>query len=303
MTPPPLDLAASIRQRLLNLSQRDRMDFQLVLTRYAIERLLYRLSQSAHPAHFLLKGAMLFIAWDGWSPRPTRDVDLLGRFPASTAQLRAMFEAICRTAVEPDGLVFAPESVTISDIREAQAYGGKRVRVRAALGQARVEVQVDIGFGDVVTSPPARIVFPTLLALPAPTLLAYPRETVVAETFEAVVRLGLINSRMKDFYDLALIARAFAFEGPVLADAIRATCARRATSLPAQAPAALTPAFTRSPRAQTQWAAFARRTGLAPVEPLESVGEFLQTFLMPPVRAVVAQQAFSAHWPPGGPWG
>src|SRR5258708_3667957 len=183
----PKDLPASIHQRLLNWSRREKLDFQYTLTRYGIERLLYRLSRSPFRDGFVLKGAMLFVAWEGWSPRPTRDVDLLGRGEHSPDQLRTVFEAICRLEVEPDGLVFYPDTVKVTDIREDQEYGSQRVQFRASLGAARIDVQADIGYGDAVLPAPARITFPALLDFQAPTILAYPRETVVAEKYHALV--------------------------------------------------------------------------------------------------------------------
>ncbi len=205
------DLAASVRQRLLQRSTKDGIDFHLTLTRYAIERLLYRLGQSAHRRKFILKGAMLFIAWAGWSPRPTRDVDLLGSGDPDASKLKSIFDALCQLEVEPDGLVFDPRTIKVDDIREEQVYEGKRVRLRATLSEARIDVQIDIGYGDAVFPKPVTIHFPTLLNLPSPNILGYSRESVVAEKLEALVKLGMVNSRMKDFYDLWSLAQQFSF--------------------------------------------------------------------------------------------
>lgn len=189
------DLAASVRQRLLNWSRHEQLDFQLVLTRYGIERLLYRLSRSSYRDRFVLKGALLFVAWEGWSPRPTRDVDLLGLGEHSAAALQSIIEALCWLEVEPDGMVFDPESIEVTNIRDDQAYGGHRVCLRATLAEARVDIQVDVGYGDAVLPHTDRIIFPVLLELPAPAILAYPREAVVAEKFHALVTLGMANER------------------------------------------------------------------------------------------------------------
>lgn len=212
-----------------NLARKQHEDFQLVLTRYAIERLLYRLTRTGYAAEFVLKGAMLFRLWADQPHRPTRDLDLLGRGDPSVDRLAAVFRAVCGAAVEDDGLLFDPATVTAGKIKEDQEYEGVRVECVARLGQARIDLQVDVGFGDAVTPGPVTVQYPGLLDLPAPELAAYPRETVVAEKFQAMVMLGIANSRMKDFFDLWVLARSFTFAGPVLAAAIRATFARRKT--------------------------------------------------------------------------
>ena len=303
MTREPKDLAASVRQRLMNWSAREALDFQLVLIRYGIERLLYRLSRSPYSDRFVLKGAMLFVAWEGWTPRPTRDVDLLGRGEHSLPSLQSIFQALCQVVVEPDGLVFHPETVEITNIRDDQEYGGHRVRLRATLGQARIDLQADIGYGDAISPPPARITFPALLDLPAPIIMAYPRESVVAEKLHALVTLGIANSRMKDFYDLWLLARQFSFNGPSLARAIQATFERRQTPLPGATPLGLTSDFYDDANKRIQWQAFlssSRLTGGGPQ--FEHVVPFLRGFLMPPTHAIVQQFEFNSQWLPGGPW-
>ncbi len=298
---PPKDLAASVRARLFNHSQHAHADFQLILTRYAIERFLYRLGQSAYRERFILKGAMLFTAWAGWSPRPTRDVDLLGQGTPTRAELKKIMATVCGAVVEPDGLVFHPETIVVEAIREEQPYAGQRVQLRATLGAARINLQIDIGFGDVVT--PAWLTFPALLELPAPHILAYPRESVVAEKLEAMLHLGPVNSRLKDFYDLRLMAAQFSFDGRVLTHAIHATLQRRQTSLTARPPLALTPEFYQDRRRQTMWRAFLNKNRLAvEQETFERVGEEPESFLQPPLQAVTQAQTFRANWPPGGPW-
>ena len=298
----PKDLSASIRQRLLTWSQHEQLDFQYVLTRYGIERLLYRLSCSAYRERFILKGAMLYVAWEGWSPRQTRDVDLLGRGNPNLFDWPTIITDICRLEVAPDGLIFDPETLQVADIRDDQAYGGQRLRLRAALGVARIDIQMDVGFGDSVFPRPEQLVFPVLLDLPAPTLLAYPRETVVAEKLHAMVSLGLANSRMKDFYDLWLLARQFAFTGTRLAGAIRATFERRQTELPTVAPVALTASFYAEPNKAVQWQAFLRRNQFDRDMTLSQIAQVLETFLMPPTLAAGRADTFTAHWLPGGPW-
>jgi len=258
----PANLAASVRQRLLNLSVTRREDPNLTLTRYALERLLYRLAQSEYVGQFILKGAMLFALWTKSEHRPTRDLDLLGFGEASGESLTAVFHELCGVEVEPDGLEFDPDSIRVTEIREGQSYQGQRVKLNARLGNANIPVQVDIGFGDVVTPAAQPIDYPTLLDLPAPRIRAYPPETVVAEKLQALVDLGMQNSRMKDFYDLWSIARQFSFEGQTLVAAVRAAFERRATTLPKTVPTGLSEEFSTDEQKNTQWRAFLERTQL-----------------------------------------
>jgi hypothetical protein len=303
MTKPPRDIAASVRQRLLDLARRRNEEFQTVLTRYGLERFLYRLAASPHADEFVLKGAMLFAVWTGEMHRATWDVDLLGRGDAGAGRIQKLFAGVCRARVEDDGLSFDEGSVRAERIREDQIYEGLRVRVAGHLGAARIQLQIDIGFGDAVRPPPRRLPFPTLLEMPAPVLKAYPREAVVAEKLQAMVALGMANSRMKDSYDLWTLATKFPFEGRVLADAVRATFTRRRTPLPADEPLALTDVFAGDAVKQVQWRAFVRRGRLRPDDPgLPAVIAALRGFLLPPIRALAAGDAFDATWAPGGPW-
>ncbi len=229
---------ASVRQRLLNLSHQRQEDFNLVLSLYAIERLLYRLSQSSYAGQFVLKGAVLFSVWTGKLHRPTRDLDLLGFGDTSDERLSEIFQAICRHDVPPDGMAFDAESISITRILEGQEYGGQRLQLSASLDTARIPLQIDIGFGDAIT-PGARLTrYPTLLDFPAPELRSYPKETVVAEKLHAIVVHGVVNSRMKDYYDLRLLSRLFDFEGSLLTKAIQATFERRNTPVPVSTPIA-----------------------------------------------------------------
>lgn len=296
-------IAASVRQQLLNLSRERREDFQLVLTWFAVERLLYRLAQSKHSTQFALKGAMLLTFWMGRSHRPTRDLDLAGHGDDSPEQLTALFQEICQIKVDPDGLQFDPESLQVTEIREDQEYQGSRVKLLAYLGRARIPVQIDIGFGDVVTPVAKEISYPTLLDFPAPQILAYPPETVVSEKLQIMVAFGMLNSRMKDFYDLRMISKQFTFEGPKLADAIKATFDRRRTIIPESAPVALTEEFSTDPGKVTQWNAFVKRTGLedATID-LPQIINDLAEFLIPPLNAAGSGADFKHKWTKGGPW-
>jgi hypothetical protein len=236
----PRNLPRSVHDRLLALAHQRQEDFQMVLTHYALERLLYRLSVSAHRDTFILKGAMLFALWTARRQRPTKDLDLLGRGEPSLERLAAIFREVCGQPVEEDGLVFHPETVHAGRIREDEEYEGARVQLQSRLGNARITLQIEVGFGDAITPGPETVVYPPMLPFPAAQVLAYPRETVVAEKFQAMVQLGVANSRLKDFYDVWLIAQQFAFTGPPLVAALTATFARRRTALPTAAPLALT---------------------------------------------------------------
>jgi predicted nucleotidyltransferase component of viral defense system len=205
------NLPASVRQRLLNLATERKEDFGLVVTRYGLERFLYRLSVSPHRDSFVLKGALLLQLWTADTYRPTRDLDLLGR-GISNVSYRKIFSEVCSQKVEDDGLTFLPDTIRVERIRDDEAYEGVRVRLEARLGNVRVPLQIDVGLGDTIVPSSEELEYPTLLRFPAPKLHAYSKESVVAEKFEAMVKLGIANSRMKDFYDLCVLAQRFEFE-------------------------------------------------------------------------------------------
>lgn len=299
----PTDMAASVRQRLLNLAQETKEDFQLVLTRYAIERMLFRLSRSDYRQRFVLKGAVLFQTWSKRMHRATLDLDLHGVGESELGAVRSVFASVCRQPVENDGISFDPESVEVEEIREDQEYKGVRIRVSAAIGVAKIPVQIDVGFGDAITPKPVSIDFPSLLGLPAPHLKAYPKETVVAEKYQAMVKLGIANSRMKDFFDLWVLASESAFDGAILCRAIGATFKRRQTALPTDTPLALTAEFADDATKQLQWGGFIRK-GRLTVQPvaLAEVVERLSEFLMPPTIALREKEHFTRSWQAGGPW-
>ncbi len=253
--------AASVKARLQSEAARRGDDFGLLLVRYGIERLLFRLSQSAYADRFLLKGAMLFVVWDEKTHRPTRDLDLLGFGPSEKGDLQQLFQEVVTLPVVDDGLVFDPASVRAEETREDQVYGGVRVRIMAKLGPAEVPIQIDVGVGDAVTPAPETANFPALLDFPAPQVRTYPVYTVVAEKFEAMAKLGIANTRMKDFHDVWFLTQRFQLDGPTLCRAIEATFARRKTPWPVW-PDPLSNAFANDATKQTQWAAFVRRSGL-----------------------------------------
>jgi hypothetical protein len=296
------DIAASIRKQLQNVAKKTNRPFQEVLEYFAMERFLFRLSRSPHASRFVLKGALMFRTWNAPASRPTRDIDLLGRMDNSLAAVVPVFQDVCNQQVEPDGMVFHADTVTGQAIKEDADYAGVRVTFRATLQNSRIAMQIDIGFGDVLTPAAVASEYPTILELPAPTLNGYPRETVIAEKFEAMVKLGLVNSRMKDFYDIWLLARQFDFDGMLLSTAITRTFANRKTAI-APSPFALTPAFPADADKQKQWRAFLRKSGLndAPGE-LQEVVDVLGPFLLPLVVAIVDGQKFNQAWQAPGPW-
>jgi hypothetical protein len=303
VTRTPKDLGLSAQARLRNLAQQRGDDVQVLLTQFVLERLLHRLVASTHASDFVLKGAMLFAAWTSVPHRATRDLDLLGSGAPDPERLAQVFRVVCATAVEPDGVSFDTASVRAARIREDQVYEGIRVTLDATLATARIGVQVDIGFGDTVHPGPVELAYPSLLGLPTPRLLTYPRETVVAEKFQAMVSLGELNSRMKDFFDLFTLAAQFEFAGPVLAEAIRRTFARRSTELPATPPIALRPAFAELRDKQAQWQAFVRRTRLLDTSiTLDVIVPRLHTFLWPILLGLRGDRAMPLAWPVGGPW-
>ncbi|MBU4174904.1 MAG: nucleotidyl transferase AbiEii/AbiGii toxin family protein [Actinobacteria bacterium] len=299
----PANVAASVRRRLLNIIRETGDDANLVWTCYANERLLYRLSVSEYAGDFVLKGAMLFMAWTGQSHRPTVDMDFLGYGEDSSERLTEVFRNVCAVGVEPDGLEFRADSVKATPIREEHEYHGQRVTLTAFLGKARITIQVDIGFGDVLTPRARKINYPTLLDFPAPRIRACPRETVVAEKLQAMVILGIANSRMKDFYDLYVLARDFEFNGATLTRAIKATFTRRGTGIPSETPLALTEEFGQDDMKSVQWKAFIRKSGLEQGVPeLLDVLSHLREFLLPPLGAASGKAHAERTWSAGGPW-
>lgn len=297
------NLPASVRQRLTDKAKETNRPFQEVLQYFAMERFLYRLARSPHAAKFVLKGALLFTAWGAPASRPTKDIDLLARMDNAVDAAVAVMREVCGQAVEPDGLVFDESSVGGETIKEDADYWGVRVTFLVALQNARVSMQIDLGFGDVITPAAVTTEYPVLLDFAAPQLLGYPRETVVAEKFEAMTKLGLLNSRMKDFYDLWLLSRRFDFDGATLANAVRRTFANRNTAVVAR-PTALTPTFGGDAGKQTQWQAFVKKTKLGGVPAmLQEVVDALVLFLNPMAATVEGGLPFSQRWLAPGPWG
>jgi predicted nucleotidyltransferase component of viral defense system len=298
----PKDVGASVRARLQRIAMERGEDFQNVLTRYANERLLFRLAQSDHAANFVLKGATLFAVWTGIPHRPTRDLDLLGFGDADLVRVRDVFAEVLEVPVPDDGVRFDASTLEAAPIREEQQYGGIRVTLIARATTAKVNLQIDVGFGDAITPEASQVEVPTLLDFPPPLLRAYPRETVVAEKIEAIVQLGVANTRMKDFYDLAILAENFEFEAALLVRALNATFERRKTALPTTRPVGLTSAFFDDPVKKTQWTGFIRKSGIAGAKSLADTVEVVAAFIETPLAAATTGERRSMRWLPRGPW-
>ncbi len=295
------NVPASVKAKLLALARERGEDFQFVLTRYAIERFLYRLSQSSHRDEFILKGATLFALWSNEPHRPTKDVDLLGTGDPDPGRVREVVRSVLDVDVAYDGVELDRESVEAGRIRDDEEYEGVRVTLSGRLGSARVKLQIDVGFGDAVTPDAQLADVPTLLTQPAPRLKVYPRETVVAEKFQAMVDLGIANSRMKDFYDVMVLADTAPFEGDVLGEALRRTFDRRRTVLPIAPPVAFTDEFVEDHTKKKQWAAFLRKSRLEPLA-LSLAVQRVASLVMPMATALAAGSPPRGSWTPGGPW-
>jgi predicted nucleotidyltransferase component of viral defense system len=302
-TPP--DIAKLVRRQLLALATERHDDFNLVLIRYGLERLLYRLSQSEHGHHFILKGALLFSVWGEAGYRATKDMDLLAHGAPDISCLKSMFTDVCATSVAPDGMSFDTKTMKVREIREDTEYGGVRIELPGRCGtDANMRLQVDIGFGDAVVPEPQEVEYPAMLLslLPPPRIRVYPREVVIAEKLHAMVQLGMSNSRMKDFFDIHFLSVTFPFDGATLCGAIDATFARRRASIPEKVPLALTPLFAADPLKISQWQGFLRRSRLAEQLSLTQVIAQLERFLMPLLQTLGRGTACPMQWPPGGGW-
>jgi predicted nucleotidyltransferase component of viral defense system len=300
--PSPANLPASVHQRLLNRARETHQRFNDLLQHFAMERFLYRLSRSEYADCFVLKGALMLTVWHAPQSRPTMDIDLLGLTNNSVEEMVTLIQAICQQEVEPDGIAFEAATVVDEQIAEEAEYEGVRLRFKGSLGNAKLTMQVDIGFGDVMTPPAEVVEYPTLLDFPAPRLRGYSRESAVAEKFHVMIGRGLLTSRMKDFFDMWLLSRHFDFDGDILAKAIRATFARRNTAVD-RAPEILSASFAEDTAKITQWQAFLRRSRLtdAPQNLTEAVAH-LAVFLGPVIEALSEECPFKKIWKAPGPW-
>jgi len=296
------NIGASIRQRLLTKARETGRPFSELLQYFAMERFLYRLSNSPYADNFILKGALMLTVWEAPLTRPTMDIDFLGRIENSVETLVKVTRGICQQEVEPDGIVFDVTDIDAERIAEDADYEGIRIRFRGSLDSARFVIQLDIGFGDIIVPSPESINYPTILDLPAPQLRGYSRESTIAEKFEAMVKLGILNSRMKDFFDIWLMSRQFDFDGTVLAEAITKTFSTRGTKIPAE-PLALTDAFAEDAAKATQWRGFFRRNRLSEApKDLAKVIVSIGAFLKPISESLVAGHVFKSIWKAPGPW-
>jgi predicted nucleotidyltransferase component of viral defense system len=300
---PLVNVAASVRQRLSAIQGKTGRDYQGLMVQYALERLLYRLSVSPHRDHFLVKGAMLFTIWNGSPHRMTRDLDLLGSGDPDIGRLVSIFKDLASLPVEDDGVAFDPDTVRGKDIRAEARYSGCRIEMLARLDSARLQLQIDIGFGDDYLDKADEVTLPSLLGMPAPQFKAYRRETVLAEKLEAMVQLGLLNSRLKDYYDCWFLGRNFPFDGEELSQSIAATFKRRATPLSPDLPRGLGKDYWSDPSRIAAWKAFWKKAGTGEEQPeLEHVAGFIAEFLGPPLLAAARSESFAHFWPTGGPW-
>ncbi len=290
------NVSASVRQRLLNRSKAENRSFNEVLQYYAMERFLYRLSMSDHAQHYILKGALMLRVWKSPEFRPTMDIDMLGKTGNEEDNITAQIRDILAVGIEPDGLTFDSSSIQTKRITEEADYQGIQVRFRGALGTARINMQIDIGFGDIVYPEPEKAELPCMLDSPAPSLLCYSRESAIAEKFEAMIKLGQLNSRMKDFYDIWLLSRQFEFVLSSLAEAVRLTFKQRGTEL-CEPIEAFSADFILS--RQPMWAAFRKRLKQDHVpESFQKIATEVELFLEPVIKGI------SDHitWKPAGPW-
>jgi hypothetical protein len=293
----------SIRARLQNKANDTGRPFAEVLQYYGMERFLYRFSKSAYKDKFVLKGALMFAVWDVPERRTTLDIDFLGRYENQTVEIEKVMKDVCSVDVQADGLVFDIKTVTAQKIKEGADYEGVRVKFTGFLERSRISMQVDIGFGDVVYPKPKMIDYPVILDLPKPHLKGYAPETVVSEKFETMVQLGLLNSRMKDFYDIWLMTRQFDFEGPELAEALKRTFAHRKTSFPSGRQLFVEEIYDESSDRQILWKTFLKKGNIKHAsEKLSTIAKDIEGFLRKPLKAINKGEGFHSDWKAPGPW-
>lgn len=297
------NMSESVRARLLNIARSTDRNFQELAMRYAVERFLVRLASSAHKDRFILKGAMLYIAWKLDNKRTTMDLDLLGIGSPAPERLADVFRQICEVRTEDDGLFFDKDSITVASIREEAVYDGVRVVIQVALGVMAIRLQVDVGFGDAIVPAAQPSEFPALLGKRGPVIRAYSPETVIAEKFNAIVLLGMANSRMKDYFDIWMLSQNFTVEGAVLREAILNTFARRQTALPDSVPTGLSEEFSGNESKLSQWQGFVKRQRRRETAPsLREAVTVAREFLMPIVASVSGTVPVPILWSPPGGW-
>ncbi|MBU0671552.1 MAG: nucleotidyl transferase AbiEii/AbiGii toxin family protein [Candidatus Margulisbacteria bacterium] len=303
MKKPAKNIPASVRARLQNIAAKTGRPFFEVLQYYAMERFLYRFSQSEYADQFILKGALMFTVWQVPERRTTLDIDFSARFSNKVAAIEDMIKDVCKVPVDPDGLVFNASSVKAKKIKENADYEGVRVKFHGLLGRSRVTMQIDVAFGDTMYPAPGIVDYPVILDLPRPRLKGYPVESVVSEKFEAAVKLGSLNSRMKDFYDLWLMMRRFDFNGLRLTEALKRTFRHRKSQLPEHKPLFAEEMYDKESDRQTLWKAFLKKGEIehAP-EKLSKVAHEIEKFLVSPLEAISKGQGYDKEWMTPGPW-
>lgn len=297
------NIKASIRARLQNKAKGANRPFSEVLQYYGMERFLYRFSRSKYADKFILKGALMFMVWQVPQRRTTLDIDFLARYDNQVATIEDVIKRVCQVPVDSDGLVFDPATVKGRKIKEDADYEGVRVKFRGFLERSRIAMQIDVGFGDVIYPKFKIIDYPVILGFPRPRLKGYPAESVVSEKFEVMVKLGLLNSRMKDFYDIWLMMRQFDFKGSNLVGALKRTFKHRKTSIPEDRPLFAEEIYDEKSDRQTLWKAFLKKGDIKHVpEKLSAVAREIEAFLIKPLDAINKRRAFNEKWKAPGPW-
>lgn len=298
------NISKSVHQRLMNKAKDTGRPFGELLQYYAMERFLYRLSKSRYADNFILKGALMFILWDvpGMTVRPTRDIDLLGIIDNDSESMKKVFAEICSVPAEDDGVEFNSDDISLTSITEEADYRGLRIRLNGNLGNARLPLQIDIGFGDIVRPAAVKLKYPSILGFPSPEVKGYSAESVIAEKLQAMVKLGIFNSRMKDFYDIRVLSDIFSFNGELLADSIKSTFTNRDTEIP-EVPMFMQNSFRVDPQKQILWKAFIRKNKFEEytADFNDTVG-IIEDFLKPVLASIIANKSFSYEWEPRGPW-
>jgi predicted nucleotidyltransferase component of viral defense system len=297
------NLQSSIRARLQNKAKENNRPFAEVLQYYGMERFLYRFSRSKYADRFILKGALMFSVWKIPERRTTLDIDFCARYDNQISSIEKVIRDVCGAAVTPDGLVFDWETVKGQKIKEDADYEGVRVKFTGFLGCARIPMQIDVAFGDVIYPNPNIIDYPVILDFPKPHLKGYPPESVVSEKFEAMVKLGLLNSRMKDFYDIWLMIHRFDFNGPKFAQALRKTFEHRKTPFPQGKTLFAEEIYDEKSDRQTLWKAFLKKGDIkhAP-DKLSKIAREIEKLMIEPLKAIKNGREFNKEWNAPGPW-
>lgn len=298
------NVAASVHARLVAHANRHiDLEAEYVFRKYGVERFLYRLAQSDLQSIFILKGAALLDVWNPRGHRTTRDADFLAEITYTSGELEQVVRDICTTEVEPDGLAYLTDTVEAKEIRQTSHYKGYRVTMLAMLGRAQIPVQIDVGFGDAVTPEPWELKYPTILDQPAPSLLGYPKETVIAEKLEAMISIGLENTRFKDIYDIIILQRSYAFDGLLLTKAVKATFKRRETTVPEDEVHPFGAIYCNETMNQTRWEAFLRKidTNVVTTDLCEAIHE-LTVFCWPLIQTLKDNTIRLGLWTPESGW-